>query len=281
MTNIFRLLYKLPYRAVQNAFAWYGLQLVVSEIKPSPPARESRTEDGGDSKPSVLRSGLNLNIGAGSYVIDGFKSLDFYSEHYYPSKASFLKGRIAYDLRSDNLPFGDGVVDNIYISHVVEHIETEYVEKFISEAFRVLVPGGVLRVACPDAEFLYEVSGFNNEYYLWHPEYGKASQFDMLVHQLATPRFKAPNYGLTSDAQSLCYEDFISKIQDGLTFDQAAPGNHINNWDYARLKNIGLAAGFAKTLRSKPGGCISAAMQGEDIDRPHRYMSLYVDMLKM
>lgn len=32
---------------------------------------------------------INLNIGAGSYIIQGFKSLDFYSEHYYPEKISF------------------------------------------------------------------------------------------------------------------------------------------------------------------------------------------------
>jgi SAM-dependent methyltransferase len=281
MTNIVKLLYKLPYRATQKILAHYGLRLVVSEIKPSPPPREISVKAADDPCPSVLRSGLNLNVGAGSYVIDGFRSLDFYSEHYYPSKDAFLKERIAYDLRSDNLPFADGVVDNIYISHVIEHVETEYVEKFISEAFRVLAPGGVLRIVCPDAEFLYAVSGFENEYYRWHPEYGKARQFDMLVHQLATPRLKAPNYGLNSDAQSLCYEDFVSQIKEGLTFDQTTPGNHINNWDYARLKDIGLAVGFARVLNSKPGGCITAAMQGEDIDRPHRYMSLYVDMLKM
>ena len=34
---------------------------------------------------------LNLNIGAGNYIIDGFKSLDLYSKHYYPDKNSFLK----------------------------------------------------------------------------------------------------------------------------------------------------------------------------------------------
>lgn len=257
---------KKPYRLAQKILRCYGWNLTINKVESNIPSP---------------RNGLNLNVGAGNYVIDGFKNLDFYSEHYYSSKEAFLKERIVYDLRSDNLPFNDGVVDNIYISHVIEHVETEYVVKFIEEAFRVIAAGGVLRVACPDAEFLYQVSLFENDYYCWHPEYGKANQFDMLVHQLATPRFKIPNYGLSSNPATIGYEDFMTQLKNDLVFDQTTPGDHINNWDFDRLKRLGLAAGFSKVTRSKPGGCISSAMQGDDFDhRMHRHMSLYVDMLK-
>ena len=53
------------------------------------------------------------------------------------------------------MPFEDDSVDTIYCSHVIEHIETEYVEMFFKESFRVLKLGGVLRIVCPDVEYLY------------------------------------------------------------------------------------------------------------------------------
>jgi len=35
-----------------------------------------------------------------------------------------------YDMRGGKLNFSDQTVDNIYISHVIEHIEREYVDIF-------------------------------------------------------------------------------------------------------------------------------------------------------
>ena len=70
-------------------------------------------------------------------------------------------------MRKDSLPYADESVDNIYCSHVIEHIENQYVDKFIMESYRVLKKGGGLRIACPDAEFLFEVSSFVNDYWNW------------------------------------------------------------------------------------------------------------------
>ena len=57
---------------------------------------------------------INLNIGAGNYVIEGFKSLDVYTPHYYKSKKKFLEERVEYNMREDLLPYKDNSVDNIY-----------------------------------------------------------------------------------------------------------------------------------------------------------------------
>ena len=83
---------------------------------------------------------LNLNIGAGSYEIENFLSLDIYTKHYYKNKKEFLKKRIEYNIRKDMIPFKDSVVDNIYISHVIEHIEEPSL--LIKESFRILRPKG-------------------------------------------------------------------------------------------------------------------------------------------
>lgn len=48
------------------------------------------------------------------------------------------------------LEFGDGVVDLIYASHVLEYFDRDDVVLVLKEWYRVLKPGGTIRVAVPD-----------------------------------------------------------------------------------------------------------------------------------
>jgi predicted SAM-dependent methyltransferase len=52
------------------------------------------------------------------------------------------------------LPLGDERVDGVFCEHVLEHFALEDGEAVASEAFRVLRPGGVLRVIVPDGELV-------------------------------------------------------------------------------------------------------------------------------
>jgi len=192
---------------------------------------------------------LNLNVGAGRYVIPNFKNLDVYTPHYYRSKSSFLKSRIEYDITSDTLPFGDSTVDNIYISHVLEHVEERHAVRFLEESYRVLVEGGVLRVVCPDAKFLFDVSQFDNSYWQWRRktfknlkrfdvDWANIEQYDFLVHELSSPRCRysvrrIPEAVETNDTlQGLDYESLKDFLRTGLTYRRTHPGDHINCWDY-------------------------------------------------
>lgn len=243
------------------------------------------------------RTGVNLNVGAGSYVINGFDSLDIYTPHYYKSKDRFLENRTEYDIRRDELPYKESTVDNIYISHVLEHVEDEFVEKFIEDAYRVLKATGVLRICVPDSEFLYEVSRFNNDYWSWRKktisnnghyatEWPLVDQLDYLIRELATPKMRfnknriEKQVLLPSDIRQLDYEEICKVLKQSLCFRENFPGDHINNWDYKRLKALGMTAGFSHILRSKPGGSVSKAMQGSDFDRVHAQMTLYMEFVK-
>jgi len=48
------------------------------------------------------------------------------------------------------LPFQDNSVDVLYSSHMLEHLDRSEARKFVSECHRVLIPGGLLRLAIPD-----------------------------------------------------------------------------------------------------------------------------------
>lgn len=240
---------------------------------------------------------VNLNIGAGSRTIPGFKSLDIYTPHYYKSKAEFTKNRVEYDLRGDELPYEDDSVDNIYISHVIEHVETKFVIKFIFESYRVLKKGGVLRIACPDGLFVYKVSQFNNRYWDWRhksfsnkeyykTDWEKIEQYDFLLRETSTPRCQyyvnkiSKNTLPPADIKGLSYKEFKEKVRTGLVFRKEYPGDHINVWDFMELKEIAQKANFKHIVESKYKGSVSAAMRNIWFDKTAPQMSLYIDFVK-
>ena len=62
-----------------------------------------------------------------------------------------LPGVIAHDIRN-GLPFGDNSFSAVYHSHVLEHLRRSAAPAFLRECYRVLAPGGILRVVVPDLE---------------------------------------------------------------------------------------------------------------------------------
>jgi SAM-dependent methyltransferase len=54
-----------------------------------------------------------------------------------------------YDLKKA-LPYKDSSVDYVYTSHFLEHLELKDSQRLMSEVFRILKPGGIVRVVIPD-----------------------------------------------------------------------------------------------------------------------------------
>jgi predicted SAM-dependent methyltransferase len=86
---------------------------------------------------------LMINIGAGRSGRPGWINIDAF-------EAAQIS--IVCDCR-DRLPFPDGAARGIFAEHFLEHLDY-YSEgpAFFRECFRVLRPGGTLRVVVPDAE---------------------------------------------------------------------------------------------------------------------------------
>jgi SAM-dependent methyltransferase len=55
------------------------------------------------------------------------------------------------------IPFPDRHFDVVYHSHMIEHIRVGDVQRFLRECWRVLTPGGIIRIATPDLERLCAV----------------------------------------------------------------------------------------------------------------------------
>lgn len=84
---------------------------------------------------------MRLNLGSGDTKFEGFTSVDKYDE--------------AADIQADliDLPFEDNSVSEIRAFQVVEHIPYDQTEQMFREMYRVLKPGGVAWIECPDIEY--------------------------------------------------------------------------------------------------------------------------------
>lgn len=86
------------------------------------------------------RSPLRLHLACGLTRKEGWVNIDLLG----------VPVDMAWNLES-GLPFPDASVDSVFHEHLIEHIPTEATYHLTRECLRVLRPGGVLRVAVPDA----------------------------------------------------------------------------------------------------------------------------------
>ena len=83
---------------------------------------------------------LKLNIGCGKNVAPDWLNVDLDGP----------PGVFRWDCRR-GMPFDDGSVRSIFAEHVFEHFDPNTGSKFLSECFRCLQPGGIVRIVVPDA----------------------------------------------------------------------------------------------------------------------------------
>jgi predicted SAM-dependent methyltransferase len=97
---------------------------------------------------------MKLHLGCGSRHIPGFVHVDLN-----PAPHVDIVGPV------EKLPMDDGAASLIYASHVLEHFGRSEYRAVLKEWFRVLAPGGILRLAVPDfaaCAALYYESGLTD-----------------------------------------------------------------------------------------------------------------------
>jgi predicted SAM-dependent methyltransferase len=102
------------------------------------PARRRRTVEAYFAKHTVRK----LHLGTGpDYLLDGWLASDL--------NAYGDKGVVYLDA-TQRFPFDDGCFDYVFTEHQIEHLTYAEGLFMLRECFRVLKPGGKLRVATPD-----------------------------------------------------------------------------------------------------------------------------------
>jgi predicted SAM-dependent methyltransferase len=91
-----------------------------------------------------------LQIASGSNVLPGWLNTDLN-----PAK------EIMFLDASKRLPFGDCTFDYIFTEHFIEHLKYRAGVQLVQECYRILKPGGRLRISTPDLHFLIELCDEN------------------------------------------------------------------------------------------------------------------------
>ena len=114
---------------------------------------------------------MRINVGCGQAPINGWRNFDN-SLSVRLSKIPFIpdllftlkilrepqyrfiqiaqSNEIEYGDITRGLPISDGVVEVLYSSHMLEHLNIKNALFFLKEAKRIIRPGGILRIAVPD-----------------------------------------------------------------------------------------------------------------------------------
>ena len=106
---------------------------------------------------------MRLNLGCGAQVVDGWLNVD-YALGARISKIPIIRElaqktgifhttwdkRIYLTNLTKDFPWEDNSIETIYSSHTLEHFTREQGKHFLRECYRVLQPGGTIRIVIPD-----------------------------------------------------------------------------------------------------------------------------------
>jgi predicted SAM-dependent methyltransferase len=207
-----------------------------------PPGHEAVDKEDLEAGPIVLPPGLDrgvkLNLGSFTHMFHGWRNLDLIDLTPWARTNGYTF--TPWDL-AHGLPYDDQVVDLIFLSHVLEHFDYAAGQRLLGECQRVLKPGGVLRVAVPDAERLLTLY----------------------------------REGTLSTLQELCGSELTGEpIQ--LLHELLYGGDHRAIYDQRTLVRALHAVGFTQGYGSVFGAGASVVMRRETIDL-YPEMSLFVE----
>ena len=102
-----------------------------------------------------------LQLGCGGTYLEGWLDTDFQP----------LAGHVLRLDASQPFPFPDSSFDYVYSEHMIEHMPYSGGANMLLESYRVLKPGGRIRITCPDIQFLIDMyqgkPGIHQEYSEW------------------------------------------------------------------------------------------------------------------
>jgi predicted SAM-dependent methyltransferase len=121
------------------------------------------------SLPTVSYDGTDLiKLNIGSYINMfhyGWTNTDILDLGKFAERSCYIFNQ--HDA-TKQFPVGDGVVDLIFTSHALEHFKKEDARNLLKECYRIMKPGGRIRIAVPNVELLMRQCVDGNLDYLKH-----------------------------------------------------------------------------------------------------------------
>jgi len=177
--------------------------------------------------------GLRVHIASGPAKKPGWVNVD---------------GAAAADVQVDlrrGLPFASGSVAMIFSEHFLDHLQfPDVVGRFLSECYRVLEPGGRLRLVMHDADRVAKAYVDRDEDFF--------------------------RVAMECDGKPLETMNLIFRFN----------GFHQFIYDFETVQQVLTRAGFGTVLRSTPGGSEIAELNLDSLQRDRTIQSLYVEAIK-
>jgi predicted SAM-dependent methyltransferase len=154
---------------------------------------------------------FKLHIGCGWNVLPGWINVDIRPRY---------SSVIPIDVRR-GLPFPDGIFDYVFHEHVIEHLDRTDGMKLLAECFRVLRPGGKMRVVAPDLDFLWKLMHEPTE---MTRRYVKEQVANHLPGEEPHPTLIVNNFFRSFDHQFIYDVDFMCKTLERVGFGELRQG---------------------------------------------------------
>lgn len=176
---------------------------------PARPTRASGTRLARETARLLAGPLEKLNFGCGTHPLAGWTNIDNGDGVWYeaPSADAVIKLDIFEAL--DALP--DGCAACVYSEHLFEHFSLEDGHRLIREWFRILKPGGVLRIVCPDLEaeaqlFLRQITPAADDTIDRHRRRWLGDRYRFQPGERLT-RAMVLNYGMWLDGHKFVYDE--------------------------------------------------------------------------
>lgn len=255
------------------------------------------------SEDSLLRRRF-YNIGAGKFAHPYWTNIDYATKHYSNVQDTPF---INYNLmKLKRLPIEDNVAELVYSSHTIEHVSDEAVQNMLNESYRILKPGGGIRLTTPNAWLEFQAyMRKDTKFWYWVDSYTQPGSWEKLykiplstasIHQIFLHHFASQLCEIDIDdsaqkkfSDSEIVQIFTSnpdvKTLDYFTkqckFNPEYPGNHINWWTHDKLISFLKKAGFTEPYISGWGQSVFPPLRDNSLfDKTHPKISLYVEAIK-
>ena len=244
------------------------------------------------------------NIGGGGDFHPVWTTIDFTSEWY----SDHTPG-INFDLESlKEFPIEKNSAEIVYSSHTIEHITDEAAQNVFNESFRILKPGGTIRITAPDVDLDYRAYRDNDRnYFYWKDNYSLPGEIiraklagpmnDLSIGEIflshfaasTSPLYLARSDDLINDEQlksifsEMDYEDALNYCTSKcpMEIQKSNSGNHINWWNENKMFRMLREAGFKKIFHSGHGQSFLPPLRNLTyFDSTYYKASVYVEAIK-